>query len=218
MAADEFGGGVHDDVGSVLDRTHEVWGAERIVDNQRNVVAVGHFGYGVDVEHFGVGVAESLGVEATGVGGDCSLKRLQVAEIDDSVPYALGVEGMGDEVEGTAVEIVGCHDMRAGQKDILQRVGYGGSARRYGKGCHTPFEGCHTAFEDVFGRVGQTAVDVARLLEREAVGGVLRTAEYVGCSLIYRYGASVGGGIGSFLSGMELYCLEAVFTICCHNR
>ena len=49
MTADELSGRVNHDVGSVLDRTDEVWSAEGVVDNQWDVVAMSNLSQLVDI-------------------------------------------------------------------------------------------------------------------------------------------------------------------------
>lgn len=98
MSSDEFSCGVNYDVGAVLDRTNEVWSAESVVDDKRNVVTVGDFGDFVDVEDVGVGVAESFSVEASSGGCDSVVDGLEVAEVDYCVVDTLCLESVGDEV------------------------------------------------------------------------------------------------------------------------
>ena len=217
MTADELSGGVNHDVGAVLNGTHEVGGAESIVDDKRNAVTVSYLCNGFDVEDLGVGVAKRLGVEATSIGSDGSFEGIEVAEVDDGIFNALCVESVGNEVEGTAIEVVGSDDMRAGEEDILERVGDGSSAGSHGESGDAPFEGGHTAFEDVLSGVCETAVDVPRLAESETVGSILRVSEHVGSSLVYRHSAGIGGRVGLLLSGVELDGLEVEFVICSHN-
>ena len=51
--------------------------------------------------------------------------------------------------------------------------------------------------QHVAGRVHDAGVDVAELLEREQVGGVLGVAELVGGGLVDRHRDGAGGGIGA---------------------
>ena len=68
MSADELGGRVYHDVGSVLDGADQVGGAEGVVDDQRQAVAVGYRGHGVDVEQRAVGIAHRLDEDGLGLG------------------------------------------------------------------------------------------------------------------------------------------------------
>ena len=56
MAADELGGGFHNDVGAVLQRAEQVRGGEGVVHDHRQVVLVGDGGDGLEVGQVGVGL------------------------------------------------------------------------------------------------------------------------------------------------------------------
>ena len=60
MAAEELGGGVDDDVGTVFDGPDEVRGAEGVVDDERDAVRMGQLRERLDVRDVGVRVAEGL--------------------------------------------------------------------------------------------------------------------------------------------------------------
>ena len=49
MTADELSGRVNYDVGSVLDRTDEIWSAEGVVYNQWDVVAMSNLSQLIDI-------------------------------------------------------------------------------------------------------------------------------------------------------------------------
>ena len=49
MTADELGSRVNHDICSVLDRTDEVWGAEGVIDNQWDVVAMSNLCQLIDI-------------------------------------------------------------------------------------------------------------------------------------------------------------------------
>ena len=98
MAADELGGGVDYDVGTVLDGAYEDWG-EGVVDDEDDAVAVGYFGDALEVGHVGVGIAEGLGIDDLGLGAYGCFEGLEVVDVDDGVGDALRGEGVGDEVE-----------------------------------------------------------------------------------------------------------------------
>ncbi|CDC25491.1 5-enolpyruvylshikimate-3-phosphate synthase [Prevotella sp. CAG:386] len=51
VTADELSGRVNHDVGSVLDRTDEIWSAEGVVDNQWDVVAMSNLCQLIDIGH-----------------------------------------------------------------------------------------------------------------------------------------------------------------------
>ena len=49
MTADELGSRVNHDICSVLDRADEVWGAESVIDNQWDVVAMSNLCQLIDI-------------------------------------------------------------------------------------------------------------------------------------------------------------------------
>ena len=173
VAADELRGRVDHDVGAVLDGAYQVGRAERVVDDEGDAMAMGHLGDGLNVSDVAVGIAERLGVDGLRIGLDSSLEGLEVVDVDDGVGDALRRQRVGDEVERTAVEVVGRHDVVARLTDVLQGIGDGGGARGHGQCGHATLECGQALFEDVLGRVGQPAVDVARIAQGEAVGGML---------------------------------------------
>ena len=118
---------------------------------------------------------------------------------------------MGDEIERASVEVVCCHNVVTCLQDVLQGVGHGCRTAGYGQSGHASLQRCHALLEDALCGVGKSAIDVARIAQAEAVGCVLRIAEHVRGGLIDRHGACVGGGVGLFLSYVELQCLEVKF-------
>ena len=124
---------------------------------------------------------------------------------------------MSDEVISTTVDIVGCYDVVAILKDVLQSVGYCGSTGSYSQTSHTAFEGSNTILEYTLSRVGQSTVDITCVTETEAIGCVLRVAEHVTCGLVDWHRTSIGSWIWIFLTYVQLKCLKAKFLFCTHN-
>ena len=83
VAADELGGGFHNDVGAVLQRAEQVRGGEGVVHDHRQVVLVGDGGDGLEVGQVGVRVAEGLEVDELGVLLDGVLELLRVLGGDE---------------------------------------------------------------------------------------------------------------------------------------
>ena len=217
MTAEELGGGVHHDVGAVLQGSDDVGRAEGVVHDEGQAVTVGYGGDAFDVEHVAVGVAEGLGEDGLRLGPDGGFEGLEVVHVDDGVAHTLTRERVGDEVVAAAVEVVGSHEVVSGLQDVLQRIGDGSGAAGNGQTGHTAFEGGHAVFEDALRGVGQTAVDVAGVTQSEAVGGVLRVAEHVAGGLIDGHRTGVGGQIVIGLPHMELKSLESVVVLCAHS-
>lgn len=175
------------------------------------MVAVCHFGNGVEVCHVRVRITESLGEDQFGFGTDGSVQCFEVTERNDGVADALCGERVGDEIIGASVEIVCADDVVAGCENVLKRIGDGSCTACHGESCNASFECGNAAFKDSLRGVGQTAVDVARVAQTETVGGVGGVTEDVGSGLIDGHGACIGGGVRLFLSYVELERLEVKF-------
>ena len=89
MTADELGSRVNHDICSVLDRADEVWGAEGVIDNQWDVVAMSNLCQLIDIGYIGVRISEGLCIECFGIVLDGSLYLLEVARIHDGVADTL---------------------------------------------------------------------------------------------------------------------------------
>src|SRR5690606_16660475 len=79
----ELGGGVDDDVGSVLDRPAQVGSGEGVVDHQGDVVRVGHLGEPGDVEHVRLGVPDRLAINELRAIGDGGVDGVEVGRVDE---------------------------------------------------------------------------------------------------------------------------------------
>ena len=82
-----------------------------------------------------------------------------------------------------------------------------------GQRCDAALKGCNALLEDVLGGVGQTAVDVAGVLQAEAVRRVLGVVEDIGGSLVDGHRAGIGDGIGLLLTDVQLKGFEMQFTL-----
>ena len=208
VTADELGCGVDDDVGTMLQRTEQIRGAEGVVDDNRQTVLLGDLGDSVDVGDVGVGVAERLEIDDRGVVLDGPLDLFQVMGIDEGGLDAKLGERMLQQVVGATVDGLLSHHVVTGLGKSLQGIGDGSSTGGDGKTCHTALECGDTVLEDALGGVGQTAVDVTSVGKTKAVGGVLGIAEHIARGLVDRHGAGVGCGIGALLANVKLQGIE----------
>ena len=161
MAAQELGGGMDHDVGAVLDGPDQVGGAESVVDDQRQAVAVGQIGQGVDVGNVGVGVAQGLDVQGLGVVLNGGLHRGKVVDVDEGGLDAVERQGVGQQVIRAAVDGLLGHDMFPGGGQRLDGVGDGRCAGGQSQRCHAALQCCHPLFQHVLRGIGQPSVDVA---------------------------------------------------------
>ena len=213
VAADELGGGLDHDVSAVLQRAEQVRGGEGVVHNHRQVVLVGDFGDGFEVRQVGVRVAEGLEVDELGVLLDGVLELLRVLGGDEGGGDAVARQGVAQQVEGAAVDVLGGDDMIAGLGDVAHGVFDGGGAGSDGQTGGATFKGGDAVLEDALGGVGQTAVDVARVSEAETGLGVVEVVEDVAGGGVDRDRAGVGGRVGLLLTHMQLQGLKTVLLV-----
>ena len=210
MAADELGGGMDDNVGTVLNGTDQVRGAEGVVDDQGQAVTVGNGGNGIDIGNVGVGVAQGLNVDGLGVGLDSALHLCQVVGIHEGGGNAPGGEGVGQQVAGAAVDGLLSHDVLTLLAQGLDGVGDGSRAGGYGQARGAALQSGNALFKHILGGIGQTAIDVAGIRQAEPVGGVLAVVEYVGGGGVNGNGTGIGCGVGLLLANVELQGFKTV--------
>ena len=104
MAADELGGRMDNDVGTMLDRADQVGRAEGVVDDKRNAVLVGDSGNGVNVGDVGVGVAKRFNIDSAGVVLNGSLDLGQIMGVDKGRLHTERGQRVGQQVGGAAVD------------------------------------------------------------------------------------------------------------------
>ena len=179
VAADELGGGVDDYVGPMLYRTDEIRGAEGVVDHEGYLMRVGDGGDGLDVDDVAVGVAHALDVDKAGLRADSRLKILAFAALDERRVYAAVGEGVGEEVEGAAVER-GCgDDVAALGEYVLHGAGYRGGAAGERHGGDAALERGHALLKHRGGGVVHAGVDIAGLAEVKSRRGLGAGREHI---------------------------------------
>ena len=104
VAADELGGRMDNDVGTMLDRADQVGRAEGVVDDQRDAVLVGNFSDGVNVGDVGVGVAKRFNIDSAGVVLNGSLDLGQIMGVDKGRLHTERGQRVGQQVGGAAVD------------------------------------------------------------------------------------------------------------------
>ena len=100
VAADELGGRMDNDVGTMLDRADQVGRAEGVVDDQRDAVLVGDSGNGVNVGDVGVGVAKRFNIDSAGVVLNGSLDLGQIMGVDKGRLHTERGQRVGQQVGG----------------------------------------------------------------------------------------------------------------------
>ena len=217
MATDELGGGFDHDVSTVLQRAEQVRGGESVVDDHRQMMLVCDGGDGFEIRQVGVRVAEGLEVDELGVLLDGILELLRVLSGDEGGGDAVTRQGVAQQVEGAAVDVLGSHDVVAGLGDVAHGVFDRGGA---GSDCQTSgatFKGCDAVFEHALGGIGQAAVDVARIGQTKTRLGVIKVMEHVAGGLVDRHRAGIGCRVGLLLADVKLQGFEAVVLGICHG-
>ena len=79
---------------------------------------------------------------------------------------------MCQQIITSAVDGFGCYDMVACTGDILESISDGGSTRSNCQSGYSTFEGGYALFKNSLSGVGQTTVDVSRVLQAETCGCV----------------------------------------------
>jgi hypothetical protein len=192
MAAQPFGQRVHHDVGAMLDGAQQVRRRKGGIDDEWKSVLVrdlGHRAYVGEIEHR---VADGLDEDGAGLFVDGLGEVLGILGIHQvHLDAQLGKNGVELRNRST-IEIVGGDDLvaRFSQGDDGVEDGRGPRGHRH-RG-RAAFELRHALLEDVGGGIHQAGIDVAQLLEREEVGGVLRVLEDIGGRPVDRYPARHG--------------------------
>lgn len=199
---------MHDDVGAVLDGTNQIGSAESVVYDQRQSVAVSHIGHGAYVDQVAVGITESLDKQGLCRRAYRLLEIGRIRRVDKCGGHAVDRQSIVEQIVSPAIDSVGGHDMIALRHQPEYGIGHGSGAGRQRQNGHAAFESGHALLEHILGGIGEPAVDVALLLEIETGRSLGRAAENIGCGLVHRYRAGIGGRIGMLLPHMELHRLE----------
>ena len=206
--------GVHDDVRAVLDGAQEVRRRKGVVDDDGDALRVCRLGDGLDVHEVSIRVADGLDKDAFRVRTDgigeplCARLRLDEGHVD--APVLCRVR---EEVVRTTIDGLLRDDVVALMGERLDRRRDRRCARGKGE-CRCAALKCRDAlFKDVLCRIHQTSVDVPRILERKAVGGVLRIVEDIRGRLIDRHRTRIRDGIGFLLPDAHLQGLKTIFLL-----
>ena len=187
------------------------------VHHQRDLVLVGNGRHRINVDQVGIGVAHGFNVDGLGVFPDRFFKNMDAfGGIHESGLNAEIRERVFKQVVGPAVYGGGADNVLTGMDQGLHGVGHGSGTAGRGQGSHPAFQGGDPFFKDIFRRVGQTAVYIARILQGKTVSGMLAVPEYVRRGLVNGHCPGIGGRIGLFLPYMELQGLKMVFLFFAH--
>ena len=89
MTADELGGRMQHDIGTMLYGADKERCSECVVDEEGDIVTMSDLGQAVDISNIGVGISKRLGIKSPSLRQDGSLNGLEVAHVDDGVLHSL---------------------------------------------------------------------------------------------------------------------------------
>ncbi|OEI69485.1 hypothetical protein Cus16_0091 [Curtobacterium sp. ER1/6] len=178
VPGEELRGGVHDDVGAVLDRPDEVRRRQGVVDDERHPGPVRGVGDPGDVEDVVLRVRDRLGEEELRVRSDRARPRVQVALVGDEVDLdAEAREVLQEQALGALVDAPGAHHVVAGLEQPEQRDRHRGLAAADEDRLGAPLQQGDAALDVGVRRVAEPGVRVAVVGAGEAVAGLLEVVE-----------------------------------------
>jgi hypothetical protein len=195
VTADIFGGRVDDSRGTMLQRPDDERSG-RVVDDQR------HAEFAPDIRHFAdrEDVELRIGQGFRIIGFGALIRRpaeiLRIGGIDETNLDAEMLQRCGKQRPCAAIEICGAHDIVAGAGKIEDGVGRCRLAGRHRQRRSTTLQSRQPLLEGILRGVGNAGVDMAILIQREQLVGMIGVPKLVGRGLIDRHRNRAGGGIG----------------------
>ena len=209
VAAQELGGGMHDDVGTVLDGPAQVGRGERGIDRQRQAVPVGDARPPPRCP-----APPSPGLPSVSANSSRVLSVMArceaggIARIDQRRGDAEARQGVHEHVVRAAVDARGRDDVPArthqrGDDEMQRRLAAGGGDR-----ADAALQRRDALLQHRHRRVGDARIDVPGALQVEQGGGVLGVVEHVGRGLVDRHRPRARGRVGP-LAGVQGERVEA---------
>ena len=155
-------------------------------------MAVRNLGQRGDVGDVAQRVADGLGKDGLGTVVDQRLERCRVARVGKARGDARQRQRVREQVVGAAVQRAGRDDVVARFRNRLDRICDGRLARRQRQRADAAFERSDALLQHIVGRVHDARVDVARHLQVEQIGAVLRVVKRKRNSLVDRHGHRAG--------------------------
>ena len=146
VTADKLRCGVDDDIRAVIERAKLVRRCKRGVDDEWNVVSMGDFCHGFDVDEVCVRVADGLDVDKLRIVFDGLFKGINACfRINERRRHTEIRECMREKVVRTAVDRRCCNDMVTCMGKSLESRRDCSCARSKGKRRDAALKRCHTA-------------------------------------------------------------------------
>ena len=210
VAADELRRRVDNDVRAVLDGADEIGRAKGIIDDDGKRMLVRNLCNRVDVGNIAVGVSERLKVNCLRVGLNGRFDLFEIVRVHKRRRHTEGFECMGEQIIRAAVDGLLADDVVSLLGERFDRIcncrrAGGNRERRY-----AALERRNALFKDVLCGIREPAIDVARVAKGKAIRRVLRVVEYIGSRRVDRDGTGIGGGVGLFLTDVELQSFKMI--------
>ena len=182
MSVHVFGGGVGHDVCTPFQRTAVDRRGEGVVHDQRHTMSVGCLGKTLDVQHGQGRVGNGLAKHSLGIGAESGFQLL-IGTLGAYKGHrdAHFCHGHRDEVEGSAIDAAGGHDVIPRRADIEQRKKVGCLAAGGQHRCGAAFQLTDLLRHIVAGGILQAGVEVALGLQIKQFSHIL-TGRILKCS------------------------------------
>ena len=204
------------DICAVFDRTNQIRCAECIIDDQRQSVLVGNFRQCFDIRNITVRISQGFNVKRFRILLNCPFYFVQLVHVHQCGFDAVQRKGVLQQVNAAAVNGLLSNDVFALLCQCLDGVGNCSGAGCNCQSGNASLQCGNSIFENALSGVGQSAVNVSRIRQTEAVCRVLTVMEYVRCGGVDWNGSRIAGRIRLFLSYVKLQCFEFVIIIVSH--
>ncbi len=147
---------------------------------------MGDFSHRLDIHHVQHRVADRFGKNHAGLLVDQGLEALRLQGIGKpDLDAELGQNVIEHRI-GAPVKVHRRYNLITLAADVDHRVKYCRGAGSQGQAGSPAFQSRHALLEDILGRIHQTGINIAQLLQSKEVGRMLGISEYVGTGTVNR--------------------------------
>ena len=156
---------MNNNIRAVLKRTNKIRCCKSIVNNQRNVVTMSNFRYGCYINKVGIRVSYAFYENCTSVVLYGFFKYIYtLGGVDKSRGDAVIRECVFQKIICAAVNCGRSDNMLTAVGKSLKRISYRRCAGSRSQSRNAAFQSGNSIFKNFLSRIGQTAVNVARIL------------------------------------------------------
>lgn len=207
VPADVLRRGMDDDVRPMLDRPDQVRRSERVVDDEGNAALVGDCRHRFDIDQVDARVADGLDEDRFRPVRDGRPKVPGIVRIDELRPDADLRQGNVEQVERSAVQRPGRHDLVARSGDIEDRVGDRRRSGSYRQRAGPSFQRGDALLQHVVRRIADPGIHVPDFFECGQPLALLHALEHEGGRQVDRNGPRPGRRV-RLLPGVNLQRIE----------